>query len=124
MNEDNKEKIVLRLLDIAFFENYPNKQEYKKTSDEIEERNIAFDIIEMLDIRKKPVIDIAMKFAYRCLSDPRYCNEGPDISKVGKWLARDAKLRASLIERAEKFLRDPPEFEFASFYKKFLSDII
>jgi DNA-binding transcriptional ArsR family regulator len=87
LNEDNKNKIVSRLLDVAFFNN-PDLGDYEKGADVVKERNIAFDIIEMLDVRTKSVIDISMKFVNRCLDYPRNCDYGgPDFNKVGKWLA-------------------------------------
>ena len=66
-----------------------------------------------------------MKFVNTCLDYPReYEIRGPNISRVGKWLAKDPNLKAQLIEKAEKLLKDPIDIEFVSLYTSFILDII
>jgi len=121
LNENNKEKIFLALSDFVFSKYFPDIHDYEKGSDEIKERNIAFDIIEMLDVRTKDGIDIAMGFVNSYLIGPENY-EGPDIDKVVKWLAKDPDLRGKLEKKIEDLLKDPPYFMFAGHYRELLQN--
>ena len=127
LDKKNKEKIVSRLLSIAFADplDNPDTSDYAKASEIFKERKIAFDIIENLDVRTEPVLDTAMKYVNICLDYPKdYEIRGPDITRVGRWLAKDPKLKAKLIEKAEKLLKEPSDIEFVSLNTRFILDII
>ena len=120
MDEKNKDHLVNKLIDVAFFGEYTT----------IAERNTAFDIIDLLGVRSE-VIEIAMDYINDLLDEipddvqnvvpiNRIRFKGPDIEKIAKWLARDPKSKIELEERIENLMKSTDYPEQAAFCKDIL----
>jgi hypothetical protein len=123
LDERTKKMIVLYLLNVAFVRDISKyERHYENASYGLKERNKAFEIIEMLDVRCDEVIDTAREFIIRSLhNNPEdYKLAGPDIHKLVQWLARDTKLRLELIDKIEEILKDDDTIEKVRFCKDLL----
>lgn len=102
ITRETKDKIVSVLLKRAFIldkygEGTPNVSH--------EERELAFDIIAVLNVREGPGFETARSFLYDSLSQGRFSDaEGPHLYKVGRWLADDPSMRAQLIKMTEEII--------------------
>jgi hypothetical protein len=117
--------IALKLLDAAFItDTHNHKRDYEKASDEIQEMNNAFDIIELLNVRVDPVINTSKNFVNNRLEDPKDPeNCGPHIKKVAKWLSRDPKLGMDLDNKIKQILNDHYTVEQVNLCRSLLEDI-
>ena len=82
-------------MDVAFVRNHDKlRRNYEKPDDAIKERNDAFDLIELLNLRNKEIIDSAKVYIDEIGSEGLVEEpiEGPNISKVAIWLARDPQI--------------------------------
>lgn len=126
LDEDVKEKIALKLKDVAFVRDYKNLQrDYEKPSDAVKERNDAFDIIEFLNLRNKEIIDIARMYIDEIGSEgfEEKLVQGPDMFKVAIWLARDSQLESEIIKSIYIKLQDPYYQRCSGILAKLLNDI-
>ncbi len=123
LDEKTKKMIVLYLLNVAFVMDISkHERHYERPSDDLKERNKAFEIIELLDVRCAVVIDTAKEYIISSLHDDPmdYKFVGPDIHNLAQWLAKDLKLRLELIDKIEEILKDADTIEKVRFYKDLL----
>ena len=120
-----KERIVSKLLEIAFHMHDDLRRDYEKASDAQKEINEAFEIIEFLDVRNEIVIETAMKYLKEILNFPDNPDRpnGPDGFKVGKWLARDPSLKDSIVVHTKNLMKNEYSGDLISYYYKFLEII-
>jgi hypothetical protein len=124
LDDSVKTKIVLTLFDRAFVTDvYDKKRDVEKGRGGIEERNKAFEIIELLDVRSNDVIEAVKKYLDKMLILDMEI-EGPDIYKVIEWLAKDPALKEGLIEKIDKLLKSSEISGQAGFYQGLLKSII
>lgn len=113
IDRDTKDKIISALLGKAFkFDDWGGNERKKdehlpanmrKISKE--DREVAFDIIRMLNVREGPGFAAAMRYIRDSMSlkmNDRL--EGPDFLQVASWLAEDSKTKLELINMAEEIL--------------------
>jgi hypothetical protein len=106
IDKEMKEKIALTLIDSAFnFDICRQNSTKNGRKPSMEERELAFDIIEMLNVRDGPALAAAKRYIHDSLDGGRYSTvEGPDMSRVGSWLAEDTSTRGELIKMTEEIL--------------------
>ena len=107
LDENILNDIIRELKDVAFTCDSMNlDRHYENEEDSFKERNYAFEIIEMLDIRNQEVIDLAKDYVLKEIRElSSYENIlGPNISKVAKWLARDPSLKTEIMEKINEAL--------------------
>lgn len=108
MDDEMKEKITSELLSVAFVFDGLADRHYANRGDDVQERNNAFEIIEMLNVRNDVVINFAKDFVLERIADSSMPSEmeGPNISRVVQWLARDIEMRDELIEKIKEIVKD------------------
>ena len=103
MDTATKNLLILRLQEAAFFGDY----------NDLNERNIAFDIIEMIDARNEDTVAVASDYLFERLDenpddfDHEFKFKGPDIYKVAKFVARNPVLKVELEQKLEHLIRNP-----------------
>ena len=97
-----KDMVINAILNKAFNLNIHDEDARRVSR---EERELAFDIIEALNVREGSGFDTARRFVYEMLSSGRFTDaEGPDLFRVGKWLAEDSRVRAEIIKMTEEIM--------------------
>ena len=117
IEEARKANIRSALLDIAFgmsgeYED-PSKEGYIS-------REYAFSVIELLGPDDDCVVK-ARRFVFAVLE--RGYTTGNYLFRVGKWLAKDAKIRMELLDRAEKLLLETHDEKIVNGCNSFIKSI-
>jgi len=98
-----KDLLIPSLQEAAFFGDY----------NDLNERNIAFDIIGMIDSRNEDTVAVASDYLFERLDenpedfDHEFKFKGPDIYKVAKFIAKDQALKIELEQKLEHLIRNP-----------------
>lgn len=127
LNEETKKMIVLSLLNVAFVKDrFKHERNYEQESDAFEERNKAFEIIQLLDVRCDAVIDAAKDYIIGYTSDDPLNNNfvGPNIHHLVDWLAKDQRIRSELIDEVEELLAEADTTQEASFFQDLLNRLL
>lgn len=117
LDSETKDKIALRLKDVAFVRDYEKlHRNYENCDGAIDERNEAFEIIEFLDLRNNELLNIAKAYIDEVGREEQVEEpiEGPGLSRVASWLARDPNLKAEIVKKIDERLQD-------SYYQKISS---
>jgi hypothetical protein len=125
LDDPTKVKIALDLLSVAFVMDISqHERHYKRFEDGYEERNAAFDIIKLLDVRIEDLVETAKDFVHFILKDPMYPEiAGPNIREVIMWLARDKEIKRELTDDIEQALKNADVIERVRFYKDLLVEL-
>jgi hypothetical protein len=125
LNEQTKVKIASDLLSVAFVMDISqHERHYKRSEDGYEERNTAFDIIKLMDVRIEDLVETAKDFVHDILINPMDPEiAGPNIRDVIMWLARDKELRRELTDEIEQALKNADGIERVRFYKDLLVEL-
>jgi hypothetical protein len=120
LDEKVKDLLFPRLTEAAFLMGDHN---------DFEERNIAFDIIEMLEARNEDIVAIASDYLDEWLKETPddFPNaqklNGPDIYRIAKWLSRDPNLKVELMQKIEDLIKKAEYSEQVSRCKTVLEQI-
>jgi hypothetical protein len=126
LDNRTKEMIISKLKDVAFVRDIRNiNRDYENPDDYRKERNNAFEIIEMFDLRDESVIDLAMDYIFQDLVNPLSSEsiEGPDRYKVVKWMAKDLSKRAEIENRIHEVLKNADAITPVNLCRKLLEII-
>jgi hypothetical protein len=128
LKDEMMQRMVIELTKFAFDQGFIRRYDDEKASVENAERNTAFEIIELFNIRTEGLIGPAKNYVFRILSNPEgfdfdgYIN-GPQFNKVVAWLAKDPNLKKELIDRTEKLWENETESDRITSYIYFLSSL-
>jgi hypothetical protein len=120
LDEKVKDLLIPRLIEAAFFTGDRN---------DFKERNIAFDIIEMLEARNEDIVDISSDYLDEWLNETpddfpdAKMPEGPDAYRIAKWLSKDQNLRVELEQKLEDLIKKAEYSEQVSRFKNVLEQI-
>ena len=128
LDEKIKERIASELANAAFIfylNEYTSNLYFSKDNNE---RNIALDIIDVIDVRDETAVSIAMDYVREQLgiielSPDDKPTRGPDIDKVVKWLAKDAILLEELTNEIDKLMKEANEIWQVDLCKRLLEII-
>ena len=129
LKDEMIEKLNTKLAKIAFSEEIVHRNADSRSHDESFERDTAFEIMELFNVRKDEIIEPAKNYAFRILRNPQgFDNDGyikgPELSKVVVWLAKDPHLRKNLIDRTKNLWKDETEPNNILFYNYFLDSLL
>jgi hypothetical protein len=126
IDKETREKIVSTLIDRAFiFDIYSEDLRRNSRKPSMEEHALAFDIIEMLNVREGPGFVEAKRYIQDSLEGGRESTvEGPSFFKVGSWLAEDNSTRDELIEMTERILAEAHDDIVVTSCKDFLDKVL
>ena len=117
IDEARKANIRSALLDIAF----GMSGEYEDSSKEgYIAREYAFSVIELLG-PDDDCVEKAKEFVFAILE--RGYTTGNYLMRVGKWLAKDAKIRTELLDRAEKLLLETHDEKIVNGCNSFIKSL-
>ena len=122
------EDIAIKLTKFAFDQVFIRRADDEKASVEDAERNIAFEIIELINIKTEDVIEPAKNYVLKILRNGNgLCEEGyikgPKLDRVVAWLAKDPSLKEELIDETKKLWENETESNSIMFYNNFLNSL-
>ena len=120
--------IALKLTEFAFDQKFIRRDDDEKASVEQSERDTAFEIIELINIRTEDIIEPAKNYVFKILSNGNGLWEegylkGPQLDKVVAWLAKDPSIKEELIDKTRELWAKEREPESITFYNIFLNSL-
>jgi hypothetical protein len=119
IDEKVKDMLIPGLIEAVFFGD----------SNDLEERNIAFDLIEMLEARNEDIVAIASDYLDEWLDETpddfpdAQKMKGPDIYRIAKWLCKDPNIKVELEQKIEDLIKKAEYSEQVSRCKTVLEHI-
>jgi hypothetical protein len=119
LDEKVKDLLIPGLIEAVFFGDYNDP----------EERNIAFDIIELLEARNEEIVAIASDYLGEWLNETpddfpdAKKLKGPDACRIAKWLSKDMNIRVELEQKLEDLIEKAEYSEQVSRCKYVLDQI-
>ena len=120
--------VILKLTEFAFDQKFIRRDDDEKASVEQSERDTAFEIIELINIRTEDIIEPAKNYVFKILSNGNGLWEegylkGPRLDKVVAWLAKDPSIKEELIDKTRELWAKEREPESITFYNIFLNSL-